>query len=105
MQDTQSRLAECVFRRSDSDRTILNTSAQVAELFLSKETILEQAAQLIERRDDMARQRSELTALAQTLRQKTRRLQDQVHQQELAAGEIAPPPQHAGRPIARGLRH
>jgi len=88
LQDTRNRLSQCTRRCGDSERTILNTGAELANLFLKKEAIVEQADHLIHSRNDISRQRSQLASHAQTLRQKMLRIQDQVHQQELAAGEL-----------------
>jgi chromosome segregation protein len=86
--DSREQLAQCLKRAEAARRNILRAEAEIAELYLSKESLGAQTVALIERRESLRQQRTELTAEAQKLRAKVRKIEEKIHAAELAANEI-----------------
>ena len=82
------RLTECIERGEASQRSILQAEADVADLYLRKEAFASQTVVLINRREESAQQRAELTAQTQKIRSRIRRLEDKVHALDLSANEV-----------------
>ncbi len=86
--DGTEQLGLCVRRADEARRHILRCESQIAELYLRKESFASQTVELINGRELLRRQRVELTAEAQTLRNKVRKLEEKIHAEDLAANEI-----------------
>ena len=83
--ETLARLAE---RIQQSERTMLHTTATVANLYLRKESLAEETTQLIAERASLGSERSKLTADIQKVNTAIRKLEAQIHKSELGAGDI-----------------
>ncbi len=66
----------------------MRAEAEIAELYLHKDNFASQTAGLVENRESLGAQRAEIVAEAQKIRAKIRRLEEKIHAQDLAAGEI-----------------
>jgi chromosome segregation protein len=88
MDEQRGRLRECRERALASARRILTAETDAALLYTQHESLTAAALELEERRQDHRRQRSEAARLAQQLSSEARRLEEQLHAQELAANEV-----------------
>ena len=88
IQQTREQLSLCIRRGRESEHTILNTSAEIAGLYITKEDVTQQSANSLARREQIGQFRADIASQAHRLRQKMRRLQDQAHQRELSAGKV-----------------
>ncbi|HUT11514.1 MAG TPA: chromosome segregation protein SMC [Thermoguttaceae bacterium] len=86
--DAGEQLARCTGRAAQSRRSILRAESQVAELYLCKEKFAAETVELIDRREWLRRQRTELTADAQTIRARIRKIEEKIHAADLAASEV-----------------
>jgi len=86
--DAGEQLARCIERAGASRRNILRSESQVAELYLWKEKFAGETVALIDRREQLRRQRTELTTGAQAIRAKIRKIEEKIHAADLAASEV-----------------
>jgi chromosome segregation protein len=86
--ENREQLAQSRRRAEASQWNILRTEAEIAELYLRKESFASQTVGLIENRETLQSQRAELGAETQKIRAKIRRLEEKIHAQDLAAGEV-----------------
>ncbi len=86
--DSRSQLDICRERLRDAERNILRAESQLAELYLSKEALAAEAARQFTERDGLRQRKTELSAEAQRVRAKVRKLEAMLHSQDLAAGEV-----------------
>ncbi len=86
--DARDRLAECVERAEASRWNILRAEAEVAELYLSKETFAQQTVAMMDRRESFQQQRSEIAEQIQGVSGRIRKLEEKIHAAELSAGEL-----------------
>lgn len=86
--DSRGHLEECAARVTEARRRILAAQSQIADLYLAKEQLAAQAVALVGQRAALRQQRSDLAAEAQRHRATVRRVEEQSHKKELAAGEI-----------------
>ncbi len=86
--DSRSQLEVSLERLRDSQRNILRAESELAELYLRKESFAAEAVLQLEQRDQWRQRKAELTAEAQRVRGKIRKLEATLHAQELAAGEV-----------------
>jgi len=86
--DAGEQLARCIERAAEARRSILRAESQVAELYLCKEKFAAETVELIDRRERLRRQRTELTADAQAIRAKIRKIEEKIHAADLAASEV-----------------
>jgi chromosome segregation protein len=82
------QLAQCQLKRETCDHAILAASSELAELYLSKEVFAQELAALLETRDTTTSRRNEQAEAATALRKTIRKLEEQQHQLELAAGQV-----------------
>ncbi|MBX7168745.1 MAG: chromosome segregation protein SMC [Pirellulales bacterium] len=87
-EETAARLAAAEQRARQSRAAILQASATIAELFLSKDAFAAEAAAHVEARESLRVERGELAQQAQRVRARIKRLEDQVHSKDLAANEV-----------------
>ncbi|MCC6126215.1 MAG: AAA family ATPase [Pirellulales bacterium] len=86
--ENRELLAQSKLRAEASQWSILRAEAEIAELYLRKESFASQTVGLLENRESLQSQRVELGAEAQKIRAKIRKLEEKIHAQELAAGEV-----------------
>ncbi len=98
--DARTQLAECTRQAGLSGRTILTAESEIALLYLNKEEFRREVVAHTESRDALRRERSEAASLAQSRRNKIRKLEDALHAQQLSASEI----QHERTTLADRLR-
>jgi chromosome segregation protein len=86
--DGHQELADCIQRAETSRWNILRGESEIAELYLRKESFAGETVQRINERELRQRLRAELTAEAQKLRGKGRKIEERIHAQDLAANEV-----------------
>ncbi|HZZ72366.1 MAG TPA: chromosome segregation protein SMC [Pirellulales bacterium] len=86
--ESYQQLAQSVARREHADANILTAEAELADLYLRKESFAAEAIVLQQRREAHRQERANLTQEAQRLRNRIRRLEEKLHKKELAAGEV-----------------
>ncbi|MCC7085688.1 MAG: chromosome segregation protein SMC [Pirellulales bacterium] len=82
------QLADARLRQQQSEARTLAAEAEAAELYLRKETLTAEMAGLSDRRAIVVGERAGAAQWAHEHRQKTRKLEEQLHRLDLAAGEI-----------------
>jgi len=98
--DAETQLQQAVQRHDQTELQVLRLTSEAAELYLRKQQLAEEIARENEIRQQYAGQRSGWAAQQETLRRRLRKLEDQQHKQELAAGEL----QHERNTLANRLR-
>ena len=98
--DAQSQLDQAWQRRVQTDLYVLRLTAELAELYLRKQQLAAEIAREDQARQQVAAERAAWSAEQETLRRRLRKLEDQQHKQELAAGEW----QHERTALANRLR-
>lgn len=98
--EDRERLIECLDRAHQIDRTLLRAEAALADLYLGKETLIRRTADIVGRREALATKRGALQQEAGRHRAKGRKLEEQVHEKDLAAGEV----RHERTTLAERLR-
>jgi len=86
--DGGEQLAGCVRRAEQSHWNILRSESEIAELYLRKESFAAETIELINRRESLRQERTDLTAEAGKLRRKARKLEEKAHAEDLAANEV-----------------
>lgn len=86
--DSRAQLAQCHERHRQAQWIVLRAESQIAELYLHKEAVTREAVAMIDRREIHRAERTALAQQAQKIRTQTRKLDEQLHAKELAAGEI-----------------
>src|SRR5690606_1138085 len=71
-----------------AERNILRAESQLAELYLGKESMAAESGRQFTRRDELRQRKGDLSAEAQRVRGKVRKLEAKLHAQDLAAGEV-----------------
>jgi len=86
--DVRQQLTQCQQRRDQSQRFLLQSGSEVAELYLTKEAIAGEVVRLIEFRSRDQRRRAELQEEAQAVQRSVRHLEEKVHGLELEAEKV-----------------
>ncbi|MBN1912492.1 MAG: chromosome segregation protein SMC [Pirellulales bacterium] len=86
--ENREQLDQCRQRAEQSRWNVLRAESEIAELYLLKEKFAAETVELIGRRDALAAGRGELTAQAQKIRNRIQKLDEKIHAEDLAAGEI-----------------
>jgi chromosome segregation protein len=86
--EARQHLAECTQRADASRRNILNAEAEIADLYLRKESFASQTVGLINQRELLHQQRAGLTAEIQKTGGRVRKLEEKMHAADLAANEV-----------------
>jgi len=86
--DGGEQLAGCVRRAEQSQWNILRSESEIAELYLRKESFAAETVELINRRESLRQERTDLTAEAGKLRKKAHKLEEKAHAEDLAANEV-----------------
>ena len=98
--DAQTQLEHALQRYGQTELYVLRLTAELAELYLRKQQLADQVAQEHDVRQQVAAERNAWAAELETLRRRLRKIEDQQHKQELAAGEW----QHERNTLATRLR-
>ncbi len=86
--DGREQLAECIRHAETSQWSVLRCESEIAELYLRKESFAVETIKLVNRRELLSRRRTELTAESQELRANIRKIEENIHTEDLAAGEV-----------------
>jgi chromosome segregation protein len=86
--DGRSHLEQSSQRAVEAEQAILQAEAEVASLFLEKEAMAAEIVAAAERRETLRSVRQELAAEVQRLRGAARKVEAEMHQQELSAGQL-----------------
>jgi chromosome segregation protein len=86
--ESGEHLAQCAQRADRSRWSILRCESEIAELYLRKETFATQTVQLVNRRESLFEQRTELTAETQKIRARIHKLEEKIHARDLSASEV-----------------
>ena len=98
--ELQSQLDQTLQRRQQAELEVLQVASELALLYLRKEDLAERANQAMQRRRDLNARRTELAGSQEKLRRRLRRLEEDQHRLELAAGEV----HHERNTLAERLR-
>jgi chromosome segregation protein len=88
MAENRELLAQSKSRAEASRWSILRAESEIAELYLRKENFASQTVGLIDEREALSLRRAEAASEAQKIRNRIRKLEEKIHAQDLAAGEI-----------------
>lgn len=86
--ENDEQLAQCLRRAEESQWNILRAESEIAELYLRKESSTSRTTGLVHEREAIQAERGQLSASAQRIRAKVRKLEEKVHAKELAANEV-----------------
>jgi chromosome segregation protein len=98
--EVQTQLRQAIQRRDQAEMHVLRLTSELAVLYLRREQVMGQVGDRQRIRQQINRERGEMTAALDKLRQRLRRLEEQQHKQQLAAGEV----QHERTTLAGRLR-
>jgi chromosome segregation protein len=82
------QLELCVQRAEASRWNILRAESEIAELYLRKEAFAAETVRYLNQREALQQQRNQLNAEGQRGRARSRKIDEQIHAQDLAASEI-----------------
>lgn len=86
--EARERLAECIDRSEVSQRGILQAEAEIADLYLRKETFAARTIELINEREAFHEQRTARASEIQKINGRVRKLEEKIHAADLAANEV-----------------
>lgn len=86
--DARTQLTQCLDRRQQAELTILNATSQVAELYLRKEALARETVVVIEQQQALIGERQTSAEQIAQMRRRVRKLEETLHEQELAGNEI-----------------
>jgi chromosome segregation protein len=98
--ELQSQLDQALQRRQQAELEVLQVASELALLYLRKEDLAERANQAMQRRRDLNARRTELAGSQEKFRRRLRRVEEDQHRLELAAGEV----HHERNTLAERLR-
>ncbi len=105
IEEANEQLNECLERSQQAEQRILAAEAEIAELFLQKETLSTDMTKLNERREELRNERAGAVQIAHRHREAIRLVSVDLHTKELAAGEIRHERATLEGRLARRLRH
>lgn len=88
MRQSQDGLTHCQTRLADSQQNMLAASAALAQAYLDKEASQRTVEELVAQRDHARQERARLAALAQTVRNEWRVLQEHLYSRELEVNDL-----------------
>jgi len=100
VEDNREQLARALDRAKASQWNILRAESEVAGLYLRKETLAREAVARIDQREGLRTERGELADLSGQARSRIRKLEESLHQRDLAASEL----RHQRNTLADRLR-
>jgi len=86
--EAHEHMTESNVRREEAELRILAAESDLANLYLAREALAIEAERLIQRREDFRQKRAESLQITQRQRGALRKLEEQLHTQDLAANEI-----------------
>jgi chromosome segregation protein len=86
--DARGQLDDCARRAESTAQNILREESQLAGLYLRKESFATETIALGNELESLSARHSELTAEVQKIRGKTRKIEEKLHAQDLAANEL-----------------
>ncbi len=86
--DGQDQLSQSLGRVRDSEQRILAAESQLAELYLRKDAMKVETVAQVNRRESHRQERATAVDEAVAHRTRLRKLEEQLHQRELTAGEL-----------------
>jgi len=86
--ESREELSQCLRRAGEAQWSILRAESEIAELYLRKESFTARTAQLVQQREALQAERSQIAADAQRIRSKARKLEEKIHAKDLAANEV-----------------
>jgi len=84
----RQQLELCIQRAEASRWNILRAESELADLYLRKEAFSAETVRFVNQREAMKGQRSQLSSEVQRSRSRSRKIDEQLHAQDLAANEI-----------------
>jgi chromosome segregation protein len=84
----RQQLELCIQRAEASRWNILRAESELADWYLRKEAFAAETVGLMNRREELKQQRNQLNAEVQRARLRGRKLEEQLHAQDLAANEV-----------------
>ncbi|MEZ6114396.1 MAG: chromosome segregation protein SMC [Pirellulaceae bacterium] len=100
IRETRQHLQEAFDRAARSQLAALDATSALSLLFLQKEQLAADARRHLHRRQEITRERTAITDEAAKIRKRLKRLEDELHQQELSANEL----RHQRTTLAERLR-
>jgi len=100
LRETEQQLVRATQRAGASERGILQAESEIAELYLRKESLAADAVGLINERESLRTRQSELSEAGNAARTTIRRLEETLHERDLAASEL----RHQRNTLADRLR-
>jgi len=88
LQEAREHLTECTSRAETSQRNILRAEAEIADLYLRKETFSTQTIGLINQRETLHKQRTGSAAEVQEINSRVHKIEERTHAADLAANEV-----------------
>ncbi len=88
IEESQQQLTLCHDRQRESTFAILAAESELAHLYLHKEDLAREASAVIAAREKKRAWRGELSQRVQVLRSQARKLEEELHGKELAAGQL-----------------
>ena len=98
--ESREQLIESARKADQSRWNVLEAESEVAELYLRKEAYAAQTLELINQREALRQQRSDQAEEVRQIRRAIHNLEEKIHAQELAAGEV----RHQRNSLAGRLR-
>jgi len=86
--ESRDLLAQTRQRAAQAQWNVLAAESEIAELYLRKESFAAATVELIGKRDELGAARTQLTGELQRIRSRIRKLEERVHETDMAAGEI-----------------
>jgi chromosome segregation protein len=86
--DGRLQLELCIQRAEASRWNILRAESEIADLYLRKEAFAAETVRFLNQREELQQQRNQLAADAQKSRARARKIEEQMHAQDLSANEI-----------------
>lgn len=88
LKENQEQMARCRRLFEQTQRNILQAESAIALLYLNKEQLAKETVSLMQARDSLGGERRELNSRSQQSRSKIRKLEEKIHAQELAMGDV-----------------
>jgi chromosome segregation protein len=82
------QLELCIQRAEASRWNILRAESEIADLYLRKEAFAAETVRFLNQREELQQQRNQLAAEAQKGRARARKIEEQIHAQDLSANEV-----------------
>jgi chromosome segregation protein len=98
--ESHAELGRAIDRAAESQRVILRSESEIAELYLRKEAVAHEAGQHVRQRAELQEQRNALVAETQRVRARIRKVEERLHAKQLESSEV----QHERSTLVARLR-